>query len=66
VVSDKLHPQTIACIQTRAKPFGVNVVQSNNVCDFDYSKNDISGVIFQYPNTYGSVTDFSKAVAEAK
>lgn len=66
LVSDKLHPQTIACIQTRAQPWGVKVEVTNNVCDVDFSKKDISGVIFQYPNTYGTINDFSRTVADAK
>ena len=65
LLSDKLHPQTIACVQTRARPFGVTV-EVGDVTKADFTRKDISGVIFQYPDTEGSICDFSKLVAEAK
>ena len=64
ILSDKLHPQTIACVQTRALPIGINI-EVGNVCDFDFSKKDISGIIFQYPDTEGSIMDFTKVVDKA-
>merc|ERR1719203_823469 len=53
-VSQDVHPQTIALIQTRAEYIGVEVVVG------DHSKADIScgdyfGAMVQYPNTYGSI-----------
>ncbi|KAI9292944.1 glycine dehydrogenase [Neoconidiobolus thromboides FSU 785] len=63
VVDKNCHPQSIACIKTRAEGFGVNVVE------VDLSKNDweahlgeLCGVIFQYPNTQGSIIDYKKIV----
>ena len=54
------HPQTIAVIQTRAAPLGIQVI-------VDAPENlDISmvfGAIFQYPGTYGHVRDFSADIA---
>ena len=32
----------------------------------DFSKKDIAGVLFQYPDTDGSVDDYSRVVEEAK
>ena len=32
----------------------------------DFSKEDISGVLFQYPDTEGSVADYTRVVDEAK
>ena len=64
ILSDKLHPQTIACVQTRALPFGINI-EVGNVFEIDFSKKDISGIIFQYPDTEGSIMDFTKVVDKA-
>ena len=61
ILSDKLHPQTISCVQTRAGPFGVKI-EVENVFETDFTKKDISGVIFQYPDTEGSVHNFTRVV----
>jgi len=65
LLSDKLHPQTISCVETRAGPFGIKieVVDVNNV---DFSGKDIGGIIFQYPDTEGSVHDFTQVIQRAK
>ncbi len=52
-VSDRLHPQNIAVIQTRAKPLKLNVkLFSENEYLPDES---MFGVIFQYPDTLGAI-----------
>jgi len=65
LLSDKLHPQTISCVETRAGPFGIKIeiVDINTV---DFSGKDIGGIIFQYPDTEGSIHDFSEVVNKAK
>ena len=64
VLSDKLHPQTIACVQTRAIPFGITVeVMDLNKLNIT---SDIGGIIFQYPDTEGSIHNFTDLVAKAK
>jgi len=65
LLSDKLHPQTISCVETRAGPFGIKIeiVDINRV---DFSNKDIGGIIFQYPDTEGSIHDFSAVVNKAK
>jgi len=65
ILSDKLHPQTISCVQTRAGPFGVKI-EVENVFETDFTKKDISGVIFQYPDTEGSVHNFTRVVQAAQ
>jgi len=64
LLSDKLHPQTISCVVTRARPFGIKVeiVDVNTV---DFSAKDIGGIIFQYPDTEGSILDFSDVINRA-
>jgi hypothetical protein len=64
VLSDKLHPQTIACVKTRACPFGIKV-EVVDLNTFEFS-NEIGGVIFQYPDTEGSIHNFTDLVAKAK
>ena len=53
-VSNDVHPQTIALIDTRAGAVGIEVVKGDH-SDVDFSGNDFCGALIQYPNTYGSV-----------
>ena len=64
ILSDKLHPQTISCVETRAGPFGIKI-EVGNVFDIDFSSKDISGIIFQYPDTEGNICDFTKVIEDA-
>lgn len=60
-VSDKVHPQTLAVVQTRADSLGIEVVVLD--CSrMDFSKKDFCGVLYQYPDTEGRVGDFSELV----
>jgi len=63
-LSDQLHPQTVSVVQTRADSLGLTV-ELGNVCAADFSNRDVAGVIFQYPDTEGSVYDFSEVVQTA-
>ena len=62
-VSDRCHPQTIAVVQTRAETMGIDIV----VGDVHQSSNDVDyfAVLVQYPDTYGSIDDFSTIVEHA-
>ncbi|WP_415839856.1 glycine dehydrogenase, partial [Paracoccus yeei] len=53
-VSEDLHPQTIAVIETRAAPLGIEIVRGGD-CD----PSQVFGAIYQYPGTYGHVRDLS-------
>ncbi|MCL2012597.1 MAG: aminomethyl-transferring glycine dehydrogenase [Cystobacterineae bacterium] len=54
-VSEKCHPQTIAVVQTRAKPLGIEVVVGD---EFSTPLGaDFFGVLTQYPATDGAVVD---------
>lgn len=53
-VSNDVHPQTIALINTRAGAVGIEVVQGAH-SDADFSAGDYCGALIQYPNTYGSI-----------
>ncbi len=62
-VADNCHPQTIAVVQTRAKPLGIEV----QVADFSQFKFDhtIFGALVQYPATDGAIYDYSDLVKSA-
>jgi glycine dehydrogenase len=58
-VSDKVHPQTIACMQTRAPYFNIELVVGDwKTTDFA-SMDKIFGALVQYPDTTGNVEDFA-------
>jgi len=54
------HPQTIAVIQTRAAPLGIEVIVG---APEDLEPAKVFGAIFQYPGTHGHVRDFSAEIA---
>jgi glycine dehydrogenase len=59
-VDENCHPQNIAVMQTRAAPLGIEVIVGDPA-KMDASK--VFGAIFQYPGTYGHVTDFTSQIA---
>ena len=55
-VSETCHPQTIAVLQTRAEPLGIQLrVGNHRKVDFD---EPILGAIVQYPATDGTINDY--------
>ncbi|XP_062468492.1 glycine dehydrogenase (decarboxylating), mitochondrial [Pezoporus occidentalis] len=63
-VDTRCHPQTIAVVQTRANYTGV-ITELKLPHEMDFSGKDVSGVLFQYPDTEGKVEDFSELVERA-
>ncbi|MEZ4646408.1 MAG: aminomethyl-transferring glycine dehydrogenase [Chloroflexota bacterium] len=62
-ISEKCHPQTIAVVQTRAEPLGIDIlVGDHNTYDFSIPT---FGVLLQYPDTEGSVLDYEAFIAKA-
>lgn len=68
-VDKNLHPQTIALIETRGRTLGpdgegleIIVTEKEN---FDLSNKDVSGIIIQYPDTYGSIVDYTELTERA-
>jgi len=53
-ISEDVHPQTIALLETRAGSIGITVVKGKHG-EVDISGKDFCGAIVQYPNTYGSI-----------
>ena len=55
-VCDDLHPQTIAVIETRAQPLGIEILRGQPQ---DCRPDSVFGAIFQYPGTHGHLRDYS-------
>ncbi|SIO10284.1 aminomethyl-transferring glycine dehydrogenase [Vannielia litorea] len=65
-VDENCHPQTIAVVQTRARPLDIEVIVG---APDDLKPAEVFGALFQYPGTHGELRDFSAdcaALAEAK
>ncbi len=62
-VSEKCHPQTIAVVQTRAEPFGFQVVVGDPA-SYDFSRPTF-GALLQYPDTEGNIDDYANFVGRA-
>jgi glycine dehydrogenase len=55
-VSETCHPQTIAVVQTRAEPLGIEVVVGDHV---KFALNErVFSVLLQYPATDGAILDY--------
>ncbi|EMP33176.1 Glycine dehydrogenase [decarboxylating] [Chelonia mydas] len=63
-VDVRCHPQTIAVVQTRANYSSV-VIELKLPHEMDFSGKEVSGVLFQYPDTEGKVEDFTELVDRA-
>lgn len=64
LIASNCHPQTIDVCRTRADGFDLKVV-AKDLKDFDYSGNDVCGVLVQYPGTAGEVLDYAEFVKDA-
>ncbi len=62
-VANNCHPQTIAVVQTRAKPLGIEVV-IGDFARFKF-KDSVFGALVQYPATDGAIFDYSELVRRA-
>ncbi len=60
-VDHSCHPQTITVIKTRAKPLGIEVIVGSPE---DMEADKVFGGIFQYPGTFGHVTDFTDEISK--
>jgi glycine dehydrogenase len=62
-ISELCHPQTIAVVQGRAEPLGINVIVGNHN---EYTFNEETfGVLLQYPATTGDILDYEPFAAKA-
>src|SRR5213596_2037290 len=62
-VANNCHPQTIAVVQTRAKPLGIEI----KIGDYSRFKFDdtVFGALVQYPATDGGIYDYSEFITQA-
>ncbi len=58
-VSARCHPQTIALVQTRAEPLGVNVLVGDHLGLDPAAVPGLFGLLVQYPDTTGDIHDFA-------
>ncbi|KAL7551506.1 hypothetical protein ACHAWF_014699 [Thalassiosira exigua] len=62
-VSQDVHPQTIALIQTRAGAIGIEVVVGDHSAS-EVDNGEYCGAVVQYPNTYGSIESPGESYAD--
>ncbi|MDA9760260.1 aminomethyl-transferring glycine dehydrogenase [Flavobacteriaceae bacterium] len=62
-VSEDIFPQTLAVLQTRAIPIGVELV-IGNAEEFKFNS-DFFGALIQYPGASGNITDIETFIATA-
>lgn len=62
-VSEDIFPQTLAVLQTRAIPIGVELVIGNTE-EFKFNS-DFFGALIQYPGASGKITDIETFIATA-
>ncbi len=62
-VSELCHPQTIAVVQTRAEPVGIEVLVGDHET-FEFH-DDVFGALVSYPTTCGQVLDYEGFVERA-
>ena len=65
MISDKVHPQTIDLVLTRAEPLGIKV-EVMKLDEMQLNKKDISGILLQNPDTDGSITNLEHVIKKAK
>lgn len=64
VVSPKMHPHVLEVLGTRAEPLGYEmIVMEPSQYDF---KKPVFGVFFQYPDTEGTIEDYSELAQKFK
>jgi glycine dehydrogenase len=56
-------PQTLSVLRTRARGFGIRLVVGDTTTELEEHASDLCGVLVQYPNVDGMITDFG-AVAD--
>lgn len=62
-VSERVHPQTIDLVKTRAEGFGVEVIVGDHAT-FDFASHpDLCGTLVQYPSTEGVLDNYESFIA---
>jgi glycine dehydrogenase len=63
LIDEATHPQTIAVIQTRAEPLGLEVKVQKRI-DMTFEEEGLFGVLFSYPDTYGDIDNGLKGLID--
>ncbi len=61
-VSERCHPPSIAVVETRARPLGIEVVVGDHVKDL--AGLDVFGALLQYPASDGEAIDYTDTVEQ--
>ena len=61
LIEEHVHPQTKAVVKTRAKPLGIEVmeVDAGHIARDGFDR-EFFGLLVQYPDTSGEISDYSK------
>ncbi len=65
-VSDRIHPQTLDVVVTRAEPLGIEVITGDWETTDIPTDGSLFAVLVQYPDTRGRIDDFTHFFAKAK
>lgn len=60
-----MHPQTLSVVQTRAEALELEI-EIGPIENADLASRDISGILLQYPDTFGDVKDFEDIAGLAR
>jgi len=60
-VSDKVYPQTLDVLYTRSAPLGIRV-EVGELSNLDVTRDDVFGILFQYPEADGQVVNYEALV----
>jgi glycine dehydrogenase len=66
LVDEDTHPQTIAVLQTRAEPLGIEVRTAPRSGLIDACSDDVFGMLVSYPGSSGQVDDIRGILTAAK
>lgn len=64
-MTSALHPQTISVVRTRLEALGLQALVVDDVAATDFTQRDVAGILLQYPDTFGDVSDYSALAEEA-
>jgi len=65
IVDSRVFPQTLEVLKTRTKPLGITL-EITDIEKVDLTDADLFGVLFQYPDNFGEVSDRKNFVSAAK
>lgn len=64
-LSQNLHPQTLSVVETRLRALDLSVI-IGPISEVNLANHEYSGILLQYPDTYGDVVNFEQIAAEAR